>query len=106
MEPFIWSPDGHYIAFRNPEGPGFARVNIQDGSISEFFGNGLGPAWSPDGSKIAFYKSGPSGIPPNGPPPQPDISQGEWQLWQMNADGSGLTQLTFGGHNCCPIWVD
>lgn len=103
MEPFSWTPDSRYIAFWSQ--PGYDLIDVENGSISKLIEDGLGPTWSPDGSKIAFYKSGPSGIPPGGLPPKPDISKGEWQIWVMNADGTGLTQLTFEGHNCCPVWV-
>ena len=61
-EPFIWTPDGRYVAFRNYEQSGSDLANVQNGAISELIEDGLGPAWSPDGNKIAFYKSGPMGI--------------------------------------------
>jgi hypothetical protein len=27
------------------------------------------------------------------------------QIYAINADGTGLTQLTFEGQNCCPAWA-
>ena len=39
----------------------------------------LTATFSPDGEKILFHKTGP----------------GQNQLWVMNADGSGATQITF-----------
>ena len=36
------------------------------------------PAWSPDGSKIAFVSD----------------RDGDWEIYMMNADGSGQTNLT------------
>ena len=38
----------------------------------------LAPAWSPDGRQIAFYSE----------------RDGNWEIYLMNADGSGLTRLT------------
>jgi hypothetical protein len=40
------------------------------------------PAWSPDGSKIAFASNG---------------GGGGTEVWVMNADGTGATQITTGG---------
>ena len=37
-----------------------------------------GPAWSPDGTQIAFYSN----------------RDGDFEIWVMNADGTGQTQLT------------
>ena len=36
------------------------------------------PAWSPDGTKIAFAST----------------RNGNWEIYMMNADGSGVTRLT------------
>jgi TolB protein len=46
------------------------------------------PRWSPDGSKIAFYRC--------------CIDSGD-QVFVMNADGTGQTQLTHGGSNSGPM---
>ena len=64
LAPLEWSPDGSYLAFStNPgccstnhssisivaaDGSGFRRITAPDGS--------WGPAWSPDGSRIAFIR--------------------------------------------------
>ena len=53
-------------------------------------GEALTPNWTPDGSKIIFYRN------PFGPdaPPAPN------QLYMMNADGTDIQQLTnTQGHN-------
>jgi len=90
-----WSPDGTKIAFTHdpyPEdriGDGIYTINA-DGSgltiIQEGFGRGdaLTPNWSPDGTKIAFGSHLDSG---GGP-------EDYHYIWVINADGSGLSQLT------------
>jgi len=52
-----------------------------------------GAAWSPEGTKIAF-SSFSGGI------------YGQWQIYVMNADGSGVTQLTSTStrSNRDPVW--
>src|SRR3954452_1993496 len=50
-----------------------------DGSGPINLGTGFGPTWSPEGSQIAFIRS-------NG--------NGGYNIYKMNADGSGVTQLT------------
>lgn len=80
-----WSPDGSRIAFRSenngPYGP-YGRIFVinTDGTgirqVSPETGNYTyddGPAWSPDGSRIAFSRSG--------------------KLHVINADGTGFTPL-------------
>jgi WD40-like Beta Propeller Repeat len=54
----------------NPDGTGQTQLTAT--------GNAHDPAWSPDGMKIAFDRS----------------VGGNVDVWVMNADGSGLTQLT------------
>ena len=49
-----------------------------DGSGQTRLGSGTWPAWSPDGSKIAFT----------------DMREGDDEIYVMNADGSGVVQLT------------
>jgi TolB protein len=72
-----WSPNGE-IAYAQGE----IMVMYPDGTLGNLTNtpgsSDDGPAWSPDGTKIAFrsYRSG-----------HPD-------LYVMNADGSGVTQLT------------
>jgi Tol biopolymer transport system component len=46
-------------------------------------------AWSPDGSKVAF-----SGC----------CTAGNFEIYTMSADGTGLTQLTTDGRNTLPAW--
>ncbi len=94
-----WSPDGQRIAYmRQAVIPGSefdVFVMNADGSgvtnltpITPQWTDG-DPAWSPDGRRIAFRSHRSS----NG------------DLWTMAADGSQLTQLTFGGRiDSNPRW--
>jgi Tol biopolymer transport system component len=76
-----WSPDGSKIAFdRN----GTVVVMNADGSNqvvlpAPMWMTAYDPDWSPDGTKIAFT-AGQAGDPEN--------------IWIMNADGTGQTQVT------------
>lgn len=87
-----WSPDGEKIAFMsydtgespkkigiavmNADGSGHVRLTsiICDGGCSPDWG----PSWSPDGTKIAFTTN----------------RDGNWEVYVMNPDGSGLTNLS------------
>lgn len=61
------------------------------------------PTWSPDGSRIAFAATA-NGQPPPGetaPPTEEEM----FDVWVMNADGSGKMRLTDGHtHNCAPTF--
>ena len=46
------------------------------------------PRWSPDGNRIAFYSN----------------RSGEWEIWTINPDGSGLTRITKSSGAHYPIW--
>ena len=85
-----WSPDGARIAFvsrrdGNDEiyvmgANGSNQVNLSHNAALD-----LSPAWSPDGTKIAFFSD-------RDGPGQGYV--GPFQVYVMNADGSGVTRLT------------
>jgi len=84
-----WSPGGRRLAWSNRRGivttapDGSAPAELTWGRTG-----GSEPAWSADGTRIAFVG---------------DSSAG--QLWVMNADGSGLTRLTdLGEWVFAPVW--
>src|SRR5688500_11684204 len=95
-----WSPDGRRIAFTSGRdslrfGNVWARVSAiyvmnADGTgirrFSDLADGAVHPAWSPDGSRIAFARM--DGAPTNG-------------IWVASIDGTAKTQLTSPG-----VWDD
>ena len=92
-----WSPDGSKIAFDsnrdsilgdreiyvvNAGGPGLDAGLTR---VTNNIGDDAEPAWSPDGTKIAFDSQG--------------------QIFVMNPDGSGQTPRTSSGHSADPDWA-
>lgn len=81
-----WSPDGSRIVFSySPGGPVTDLYIINaDGATESVVrltadnAPDSSPSWSPDGSQIVFASR----------------RSGNWDLWVVNADGSGLKQLT------------
>lgn len=87
-----WSPDGRHIAFAASDAADGDRRRIYavavDGSGLRPLtspGDAANPSWAPDGRRIVFDAS---------PEGKDDSSRGQWELWVMNADGSGRRQLT------------
>jgi TolB protein len=79
-----WSPNGRKIAFTSSGGAtpldihvvgvdGTGRVNLTESPRDD-----IEPAWSPDGARIAFTSN----------------RTGRYEIYVMNADGSGQTSLT------------
>ena len=126
-----WSPDGLKLAFhgeRATPGNGDIYVMNYDGSALTQLTSGppddREPAWSPDGSRMAFDRDGTiqvmsavdgSGIqqltagPDHHPSWSPDGTKIAFahahQIYVMNADGSGVNQLTTGpGLDDTPAW--
>lgn len=89
-----WSPDGSRIAFHaDPSNSNWDiyTMDVTGGNVvrltSDAATDGF-PDWSPDGSKIAFRR----------------IIGGTSQIFVMNADGSGMVQLTAGPGGSTPAW--
>lgn len=104
-EATAWSPDGstiawldfgegtipgagheNFLSFVNPDGTGLREgVATLPGT---FGGNSL--VWSPDGSRLAFWMA--------------DNDDRNAQIFVINADGTGLRQITEEGENHWPAW--
>jgi Tol biopolymer transport system component len=111
-----WSPDGTKIAFNsyryvmnadgtgmeapgqiyimNADGTGLTRIisEIWKDHSNSYFSDDMIPTWSPDGTKIAFMS-------------RSAITNWNWQIYVMNADGTRRTPLSnrlFNAHN--PDW--
>jgi Tol biopolymer transport system component len=92
-----WSPDGRLLAFDACVSVSYPCPGSPNNEIFSMRADGSGrqrltddpsidanPAWSPDGTQIVFRS---------------DRSPDGTELWKMNADGSGVTELTFGPFN-------
>src|SRR5262249_20898059 len=106
---FSWSPQGNEIAFArhvtpdvhsslwivHSDGTGLSPVSVQGlgcgGANDDPSGVGcLQPTWSPDGTKIAFA----SGL----------NLDDDGEIYTVNADGTGLLQVTHTGGASTPDW--
>lgn len=89
-----WSPDGSKIVFCSNRTGSFQIYTMNpDGSAQTriTFGNAIDlyPTYSPDGAKILF---------------QSDRFGSTNQVYAMNTNGTGVTQLTVAGANSYPNW--
>ena len=103
-----WSPDGNQILFVaretqdhhkaiwvvNADGSSPRPLRIDEACGGPLSDNGsvgcYSPAWSPDGTMIVFTRSSPPGSAEN--------------IYIVNADGTGLVQVTDGGYDDNPDW--
>jgi len=105
-----WSPQGNEIIFSrhatpdarsslwvvNSDGSGLHRIDVQPASecgglISDPASRGCSePVWSPDGDQIVFARG--TNLDADG------------QIFTVNADGTGLTQVTDGPGDQSPDW--
>jgi len=94
----VWSPDGTRVAVEQMRDGGACDWRVL---IIEVDGNGLtdltggplclrGYSWSPDGTQLAISHA---------------HSDGSWEIWVYQADGSGGVRITdTAGNNDLPVW--
>ncbi|HEX6291765.1 MAG TPA: hypothetical protein VFZ66_21445 [Herpetosiphonaceae bacterium] len=85
-----WSPDGKRLAFATIYSENAIYVVNADGAnLRQIAAEGRAPTWSPDGSSIAFESE----------------SSGNWDVYVVRPDGTGLTALTSSPEpELGPVW--
>jgi Tol biopolymer transport system component len=103
-----WAPDGRRLAFhctfgrRLPQGVGDFEIcvvsldSLEVVQLTDAPGESKLPAWSPDGTRIAFEtnRAGWPTLPDYTPPAYESERFGEFELYVMNTDGSGQVNVT------------
>lgn len=77
-----FAPDGKHIVYRTegPDGEGLRVVNLEDNSVKALTeGYDNFPVWSPRGDLIAFMR----------------LIDGNFEIFTVHPDGTGLKQLTY-----------
>lgn len=88
------SPDGQSLAFYSAGRQEDLFVTRNDGTNRRRLTNDpardRGPSWAPGGRRIAFFSD----------------RTGSYEIWTVNADGTGLTQVTNspGANRSAPFW--
>ena len=111
----LWSvsPDASRLAFVAAQPDDTVSINVMNSdltgerSVAKLSGQDIAlymagpssmpPSWSPDGSRLAFSRSAVRQLPNGGGAAGADV-------FAVNADGSGLTQLTHDGQSVAPAW--
>jgi dipeptidyl aminopeptidase/acylaminoacyl peptidase len=86
-----WSPTGDKIAYDSCNGSCGIYVSDLGGTKTQITtDSGGAPSWSPDGKKLAYYSN----------------SEGNFEIYVVNADGSGKVRLTNNPTNdVLPVWL-
>jgi len=87
-----WSPDGKQVVYRfwTDNAAGLRIVSVADGAVRTLTtGYDNFPGWSPKGDRIVFSR----------------LANGEFHIYSVAPDGTGLTQLTkVPGDDSHPAW--
>jgi Tol biopolymer transport system component len=99
----VFSPDGHSVAYHAQRKGGIWVVPVAGGEPRRLTEFGSRPAWSPDGSALAFQGDGLVDLAANSFPARPPST-----IWVVAATGGAPTQVTEpsqppGGHGT-PSW--